>query len=107
MHEWMSAGDLLLSKPGGATVMEAAACGLPLLVFDPLPGNEERTCAWLEKWQVGLWLRSPSEISASVEQLLQHDEELARLRESSRSLSRPHAAEELARLIVNSCPCRR
>jgi processive 1,2-diacylglycerol beta-glucosyltransferase len=101
IHEWMTAGDLLLTKPGGATVMEAAACGLPLLVFDPLPGNEERTCAWLEKWQVGVWVKSPSEISATIERLLRERDELCRLRESSRSLSRPHAAEELAKLIMN------
>lgn len=104
MHEWMLAGDLLLTKPGGGTVMEAAACGLPLLVFDPLPGNELRTCAWLEKWQVGLWLRSPSEISSAVERLFTNREEVERLRKRSRSLSRPRAAAELARLIINSCP---
>jgi len=28
----------LLGKPGGAALMEACACGLPLLAFDPLPG---------------------------------------------------------------------
>jgi processive 1,2-diacylglycerol beta-glucosyltransferase len=107
MHDWMRASDLLLSKPGGATVMEAAACGLPLLAFDPLPGNEERTCAWLEKWQAGLWLRSPREISSIVERLFNDRDELARLGETSRSLSRPHAAGELAALIMSSQENRR
>jgi processive 1,2-diacylglycerol beta-glucosyltransferase len=101
MHEWMAASDLILTKPGGATVMEAAACALPLLVFDPLPGNEERTCVWLEKWQVGVWLRSHKEIADTVGRLLNNPDELARLSERSRSLSRPHAARELATLIVN------
>jgi processive 1,2-diacylglycerol beta-glucosyltransferase len=104
MHEWMMVGDLLLTKPGGGTVMEAAACGLPLLAFDPLPGNEERTCAWLEKWRVGIWLRSPAEISLTVERLLSHREKLAQLAERSRSLSRPHAAAELARILLASGP---
>jgi processive 1,2-diacylglycerol beta-glucosyltransferase len=100
MHDWMVAGDLLLSKPGGATVMEAAACGLPLLALDPLPGNEERTCVWLEKWRVGIWLRSPGEIHSTVERVLNDRGELAQLAERSRSLSRPYAAAELARTIL-------
>lgn len=100
MHEWMLASDLLLTKPGGATVMEAAACGLPLLVFRPLPGNELRTCAWLEKWQVGIWLRSPAEISPTVERLLNDGSGLAQLAGRMRSLARPDAAYEVARLII-------
>jgi processive 1,2-diacylglycerol beta-glucosyltransferase len=100
MHEWMLAGDLLLTKPGGATVMEAAACGLPLLAFNPLPGNEERTCAWLEKWRVGIWLRSPAEISSTIEHLLGNRDKLAQLAERSRSISRPHAAAQLAEIII-------
>ncbi|HTV54082.1 MAG TPA: glycosyltransferase [Terriglobia bacterium] len=102
MHEWMKAADLLLTKPGGGTVMEAAACGLPLLAFDPLPGNEERTCAWLEKWRAGIWLRSPADVSSTIERLLSHRGELVQLAERSRSLSRPHAAAELARMLLAS-----
>ncbi len=49
MHEWMAAADLLLTKPGASTLIEAIDSGLPLLAFDPLPGGELRTCDWIEK----------------------------------------------------------
>src|SRR5699024_3819607 len=42
MEEWMSASDLLIGKPGGLTVSEALACQLPLLIYKPIPGQEER-----------------------------------------------------------------
>jgi processive 1,2-diacylglycerol beta-glucosyltransferase len=101
MHEWMAAADLVLSKPGGATVMEAAAAGLPFLAFDPLPGNEERTCSWLEKWEVGVWIKSRSQLSATLERLLEYPDERAKLAERSRSLSRPRAAYEIAQAILS------
>ena len=57
MHEWMVAADLMVGKPGGATLAEGFACGLPMLAVDPLPGNEQRTCQWIEKWGSGVWVK--------------------------------------------------
>jgi processive 1,2-diacylglycerol beta-glucosyltransferase len=100
IHEWMVAADLLLSKPGGSTLMEAAACGLPMLAFDPLPGNERRTAARIEKWEVGHWLQNPEDLAPTIERLLAFPEELARLREAARAMARPHAALEAAQAIL-------
>lgn len=100
MHEWMVAADLLVSKPGGSTLMEAAACGLPMLAFDPLPGNERRTAARIEKWKVGRWVQRPEDLAPAVEQLLAFPEELARLREAARAMARPRAAQAAAQAIL-------
>src|SRR6185369_6985046 len=42
MHELMHCSDLFIGKPGGLTTSEALACGLPMAVFSPIPGQEER-----------------------------------------------------------------
>ena len=100
IQEWMAASDLMIGKPGGATLMEGAACGLPLLAFDPLPGNEERTCRWIEKWGAGRWVKSPQELSQVVERLLSSPQELAELQAKARALSRPYAARDAARAVL-------
>ena len=83
--------------------MEAAACGLPMLAHDPLPGNEQRTCRWIEKWQAGIWLKTPAQIAPALQQLFASRTELDSLRERARSIARPHAANEAARAILAGC----
>ncbi len=100
IQEWMVAADLMISKPGGSTLTEGFACGLPLLAYDPLPGNERRTCAWIEKWGVGRWIRKTEDLAQAIEQLLENREELERLRDRARALARPHAAYDGARAIL-------
>jgi processive 1,2-diacylglycerol beta-glucosyltransferase len=101
MHEWMLAADLVVGKPGGATLNEGFACGLPMLAVDPLPGNEQRTCQWIEKWGCGLWIKNPTDLAPAVARLLAQPEELESLRARARSLARPRAAYDAAEAILD------
>ena len=40
MHKMMRAADVLVGKAGGLTVSEALAVGLPLIIYNPVPGQE-------------------------------------------------------------------
>jgi processive 1,2-diacylglycerol beta-glucosyltransferase len=100
VHEWMLAADLMISKPGGSTLMEGFACGLPMLAHDPLPGNEQRTCAWIERWGAGCWVRRTEDLGPTIERLLTNPEELASLRERARALAKPRAAFDGAQAIL-------
>ncbi len=100
MHEWMVAADLMVGKPGGATLAEGFACGLPMLAVDPLPGNEQRTCQWIEKWGSGVWVKSPAELAPTIERLLTQRKELDSLRARARTLARPRAAYDAAEEIL-------
>jgi processive 1,2-diacylglycerol beta-glucosyltransferase len=100
MQEWMVASDLMISKPGGGTLNEGFACGLPMLAFDPLPGNEERTCRWIEKWGAGIWIKKPEDLAPQIESLLADPAQLAALRQQAGALARPQAARDGALTIL-------
>jgi processive 1,2-diacylglycerol beta-glucosyltransferase len=100
MHEWMAAADLLLSKPGASTFIEALCSGLPFLAFEPLPGNERRACDLIEKWQVGTWVRRQENLAPTVARLLSHRAELEVLRKNALSKARPRAACDTALAIL-------
>ncbi len=94
MQEWMVASDLMVSKPGGGTLTEGFACALPMLAFDPLPGNEERTCRWIGKWGAGAWIQKADDLAPKIETLLSDPTQLAALRQKAAALARPYAARD-------------
>ena len=101
IREWMIASDLMVSKPGGGTLTEGFACGLPMLAFNPLPGNEERTCLWIEKWGGGIWIRKPEQLAPTIESLIGDRPKLNALRDHARSLARPHSARDGALAVLD------
>jgi processive 1,2-diacylglycerol beta-glucosyltransferase len=104
MHEWMTAADLLVSKPGASTVVEALACGLPFVALDPLPGNERRACTWIEKERVGRWAQKAHELAPAIERLLTFPEERQQMRLNALTFGRPRAAREAAAAILKLPP---
>jgi processive 1,2-diacylglycerol beta-glucosyltransferase len=101
IQDWMVASDVMISKPGGGTLSEGFACGLPMLAFDPLPGNEERTCGWIEKWNGGKWLRRPEDIAPAIDLLMSDRSVLETMRAKSRALARPQSARDGALALLN------
>jgi processive 1,2-diacylglycerol beta-glucosyltransferase len=100
MQEWMAASDLMISKPGGATLNEGFACGLPLLAFNPFPGNEERTCRWMERRGAGIWIKKPEDLVPSLTNLLTHPGQLDALRARVREFGHPNSARNSALAVM-------
>lgn len=54
---YMSAADLLVTKPGGLTITEAIAKRLPMFLFQAFPGQEEANQQYLVKHRVAVITR--------------------------------------------------
>jgi processive 1,2-diacylglycerol beta-glucosyltransferase len=96
--------DLLVGKAGGLTCSEALIKGTPIVVFKPTPGQEVRNAAYLEQHGAALHADSVSEVESTVRAWLRDPAELERRREAARSLGRPHAAETIARRVLETRP---
>lgn len=96
MHEWMWAADVLVSKPGGLTVAEALACGLPLVIMNPIPGQETRNSDYVLESGAGLKVNHIRMLGPRVSALLADPERLHELRGRAQALGRPNAARDIA-----------
>lgn len=101
VHELMAAADLLISKPGGMTTAEALCKGLPMLIFRPIPGQEEANTIYLEKHKAAVKASSPDEVHIILERLLvEQPYELENLAQNASKIGRPDAANVIARYIL-------
>ncbi len=100
MHELMAASDLAVSKSGGLTTSECLAMGLPMLVFNPIPGQEERNAIYLLEHGAGLWTRTPAQMLFQVKALLDDPKRLADMQEAARRIARPRAAFDIAERLM-------
>ena len=100
ISEWMASADLLISKPGGMTSAEAMACHLPMAIYDPIPGQEERNSDQLLEKGVAIKCNEIMTLGYKVECLLSDPERLQRMRESAEKMGRPKAAETIVQTLL-------
>lgn len=77
IHKLMGASDLLITKPGGMTCTEAAAKGIPMLFYEPIPGQEEENCQFFASEGFGEILDSPATLDKWLELLSKSYERVA------------------------------
>jgi UDP-N-acetylglucosamine:LPS N-acetylglucosamine transferase len=76
MHELMQISDLFIGKPGGLTTSEALACGLPMVIFSPIPGQEERNSDHLLEDGVAIKCNELTTIPFKIDRLLDDPQRL-------------------------------
>jgi len=97
VHEWMRAADVVVSKPGGLTVAETLACGRPLIIVNPIPGQETRNADYLLENGAAIKVNHIRLLAPRVATLLSDAARLERMQAAARTLARPQAAADIAR----------
>lgn len=101
MHEWMSAADLVVTKPGGLTASEALCCGLPMVIVNPIPGQESRNSDYLLECGAAVKVNNPRTLGYRVGELLGESTtspgapRLNRLRAAAAAVARPDATARI------------
>lgn len=78
--------DLLITKPGGITLTESIACGLPTILYRPTPGQEKENSRVFQNVGASVSVNTIKELHEYVENILSRPNEYTKMKESLRNL---------------------
>jgi processive 1,2-diacylglycerol beta-glucosyltransferase len=96
MDQYMAAADLMVGKAGGLTTSEALARALPMVLIDPIPGQEERNADHLLEAGAAIRCNNLPVAAWKVATLLDDPARLKRMQEAARRMACPNAAANIA-----------
>jgi processive 1,2-diacylglycerol beta-glucosyltransferase len=97
MDEWMAVADLVVSKPGGLTTSEALARGAPMVIINPIPGQESRNSDFLLEKGAAIKVNNIATMGHKITALLRDPARLDQIKANARGLGHPRAAYEVVR----------
>jgi processive 1,2-diacylglycerol beta-glucosyltransferase len=96
----MEVSDIIVTKPGGITTAEALAKGLPMLIINPLPGQEAMNTKFLLAEGVAVKAQEPVDVITLLEELLYNKAKLRIMSDRARKLSKPDSGIRIAQLML-------
>jgi len=100
MHRMMRAADVLVGKAGGLTVSESLAMRLPLIIYNPVPGQEIYNVDFIVNYGAGLLARDEEDVVEKVRFLAGHPDRLAQMKENAGQIGRPAAAQAICERVL-------
>ncbi len=100
----MTMSNLIITKPGGITTAEALAKKLPMVILNPIPGQEARNTELLTKRGAAIKINKASEVLQAVDKILEvsiFKKGLYSIIESVVPLSKPSSSLDIARFVLN------
>jgi len=96
----MSASDLLITKPGGLTISEALVKGLPLILSNPIPGQEEKNTEYLLNCGIAAYVKKVDSIPSIINQIISSPLRLKYMQDMAKEKSKPNAAKDVGDLLI-------
>ena len=96
----MSISDLVVTKPGGLTTSESLASYLPMVVINPIPGQEEENAEFLEEKGIAVWIKKTDNSKKVIEELLNNKNKLNEMKENTRILAKPDSTDEICKVLL-------
>jgi processive 1,2-diacylglycerol beta-glucosyltransferase len=100
MHELMAAADVVVSKPGGLTTSEALSRGCPMMIVEPIPGQEDHNADFLLENGCAIKVNHPSVLTHRLTSLLSDPSRLQQMRQAASRVARPRAAFHIAGQVI-------
>ncbi|MDD5129573.1 MAG: glycosyltransferase [Candidatus Omnitrophica bacterium] len=98
-EELMAAAQVIITKPGGATITEVLIMELPVVFISAIPGQETANVEALSGYGIGITPKNIEEIKRYILFLKNNPQKILELRQKIREVQKPFACKELASVI--------
>ncbi|MGJ3237452.1 MAG: MGDG synthase family glycosyltransferase [Anaerolineae bacterium] len=100
MPQLMDASDIIVTKAGPATITEAAIAGLPMILMDAIPGQEDGNVDYVIENDAGAWAPEPQKVATTIGDWLAGSDVLRRKAQNVERIARPDAVWDICDIVM-------
>lgn len=100
--ELMAISSFVITKPGGLTTSESLVSGDPLVLINPIPGQEEENAEFLVRNNVAIWIKKEDNIARVLKNIYRHPEKIEEMRANISDLAKPNSTKNICDILMDT-----
>ena len=100
--ELMSISSLVVANPGGLTTTESLASGLPMLIINPIPGQEVQNALFLEEQGVAIWIKNEADSGIVIRNILKNTTEIKHMKIKAKLLAKKNSTRDICEILLEN-----
>lgn len=73
-----------------------------MIIINPIPGQEEQNAEFLEKAQIGVWLKKEDNIKEVLHSVIEDDDKLTQMKENTKKIANKTSTRDICEIILNN-----
>ena len=95
----MHVADVVITKPGGLTTSESLASHLPIIIINPIPGQEEENAEFLVNSGAAVWIKKGDNVDEIITTLLNDTKKLEDMKQRAIQIAKPNSTMDICDII--------
>lgn len=102
VRDLLAASTVLVTKPGGMSCTEALASGVPQILINPIPGQEEDNAAAMVRYGAAILTERTEDVLGETLKILTSANHRRNMVEAARAAHHPNSARTAAQLVLEN-----
>lgn len=93
--------SFVITKPGGLTITECISTNVPIILINPIPGQEKENAQYIADNKMGIWIKATKPTSEYFQEIFNDTKLIEEIKENQKKYSHINSTKNICDILIN------
>lgn len=101
LPELLPITSFVITKPGGLTITECISTNVPIILINPIPGQEKENAQYIADNKMGIWIKATKPTSEYFQKIFNDTKLIEEIKENQKKYSHINSTKNICDILIN------
>lgn len=101
LPELLPITSFVITKPGGLTITECISTNVPIILINPIPGQEKENAQYIADNKMGIWIKNNKPTSEYFQEIFNDTKLIEKIKENQKKYSHINSTKNICDILIN------
>ena len=101
LPELLPITSFVITKPGGLTITECISTNVPIILINPIPGQEKENAQYIADNKMGIWIKATKPTSEYFQEIFNDTKLIEEIKENQKKYSHINSTKNTCNILIN------